>query len=306
MYQYKRLMVGLDFTLMDKTLIEYTAELAKLISPEKIYFVHAQPEMDHADELLVDFPELGTPIDERLEDKLRDVVSSHFTGLEAFDVDYQILDGAPLEELLEWTTIKNIDLLLVGRKRELRGSGMMPQRLTRKVMCSVLFVPENKAFKMDELFLSNDFSKNSKMSLELVASLAEKNADSTVYSFHAYQLPTGYYKTGKTEEEFAQIMNDNAVKKYNKQIEETELDGVHITPLFMLDKHEEPAVLVNEVAHKKKADLLVIGAKGRTATTALFLGSVAEKLITLDSDIPLLIVKDKNKTFNFFELLKKI
>lgn len=306
MYQYKRLMVGLDFTLMDKTLIEYTAELAKLISPEKIYFVHAQPEMDHADELLVDFPELGTPIDERLEDKLRDVVSSHFKGLESFDVDYQILDGAPLEELLEWTTIKNIDLLLVGRKRELRGSGMMPQRLTRKVMCSVLFVPENKVFKMDELFLSNDFSKNSKMSLELVASLAEKNSDATVYSFHAYQLPTGYYKTGKTEEEFAQIMNDNAVKKYNKQIEETELDGVHITPLFMLDKHEEPAVLVNEVAHKKKADLLVIGAKGRTATTALFLGSVAEKLITLDSDIPLLIVKDKNKTFNFFELLKKI
>lgn len=306
MYKYKRLMVALDFTLMDKTLIEYTAELAKLIKPEKIYFVNAQQRMEHANDLIADYPELITPVDERLEDKLRAVVAEHFTGLDQFDTGYQILDGPPMEELLEWTDIKNIDLLIVGRKRELRGSGVMPQRLTRKVMCSVLFVPQGKTFKLDELFLSNDFSENSKMSLELVASLAAKNPDATVYSFHAYQLPTGYYKTGKTEEEFAQIMNDNAVKKYNKQIEKTNLDGIHITPLFVLDKHEEPAVLVNEVAHKKKADLVVIGAKGRTATTALFLGSVAEKLISVDTDIPLLVVKDKEKTFNFFELLKKI
>lgn len=307
MYQFKRLMVALDFTEMDKTLIGYTAQLASAIKPEKIYFVNAQAHMDTSDDLYKDYPELKKPVDELLSDRLKNEVDKHFTNAEAFDISYQVLDGAPFEMLLEWTQIKKIDLLLVGRKRDLKGSGIIPQRLARKVMCSVLFVPENGVFSWKEILIPTDFSEHSKLAFDEALDVAKKVPGSTnITSIHTFQLPTGYYKTGKSEEEFIEIMNDHAIKKYNKFIEKLDVDGIELTPIFRYDADEDAALLINEAAQQGKANLIIIGARGRTAATAIFLGSVAEKLISVDSSIPLLVVKDKERTFNFLELLKKI
>lgn len=306
MYQYKRWMIGLDFTMMDKTVISYVSDLAARLKPEKIYFVHAQANMDHDEELHMRFPELSQPVDEQMQEKMEKEVLHYFKPLEGCELEYQVLEGSPFEELLEWSTIKLIDLVILGRKRKLRGSGIMPQLLARKVMCSVLFIPENRKFELDDMLVSTDFSDYAQLALDEAISIARQNADATVYAFNGFTLPTGYYKTGKSEEEFCQIMHDNAIKKYNHMIAETDVDDTHIAPLLVFDSKNDPAVMINETAHKKKVDLILIGARGRTATTALFLGSVAEKLLAMDKDIPLLIVKDKKKTFNFLELLKNI
>ena len=39
--------MGLDFTPMDKTLIEYASYLAAVLKPEKIYFVNAQEGLEN-------------------------------------------------------------------------------------------------------------------------------------------------------------------------------------------------------------------------------------------------------------------
>lgn len=306
MYRYKRLMVGLDFTAMDQVMIQYVADLARVIKPEKIYFVNAQPELEHGDDLYKDYPELEGPIDEQLEERLKEEVLKYFKGADQFDIDYKILEGQPFEELLQWTKIKEIDLLLVGRKKDLKGSGILPERLARKVMSSILFVPQKAQMKLTDLFLAADFSEHSDMAFEEALKLAKGNEEATIYVFNSFTLPTGYYKTGKSEEEFIQIMNDHAVKKYNKMIEKFDVEHTHIKPVFKFDDEESPADLVNKTAHEHNASIILIGARGRTAASAMFLGSVTEKLLTLDSDIPLLIVKDKEKTFDFMELLKKI
>ena len=54
------------------------------------------------------------------------------------------------------------------------------------------------------------------------------------------------------------------------------------------------------------ADAIVIGAKGRTDTTAIFIGSSAEKLIHIDSTIPIMIVRPKGRRAGIIELLKDI
>lgn len=59
-------------------------------------------------------------------------------------------------------------------------------------------------------------------------------------------------------------------------------------------------------AHEINANAIIIGAKGRTATTAFFLGSIAERLIQLDNDIPLMIVRPKGKNAGFLEFLKEL
>lgn len=307
MYSYKRIMVGLDFTPMDKTLIEYVSFLAKLIKPEKVYFVNAQPGLEHPEEWLKDFPELDEPIDDKLRGEIDEEVKQYYTAVEGVEIESLILEGSPTEELHDYVTIKHIDLLIVGRKLSLKGSGTIPQKLARKVPASILFISEGSSPKLDKIVTAIDFSKNAQMALEEAIDLASASkAREAIGLVHTFKLPLGYYKTGKSEEEFAEIMKTNAQKKYTGFIDEIDNKGIDISVAYIRNKELDTYEVINNFAHEQQADLIVIGGRGRTNAAALFLGSTVERLISVDIDIPLLVVKDKKATFGLLELLKKL
>lgn len=307
MYSYKRIMVGLDFTPMDKTLIEYVSFLAKLIKPEKVYFVNAQPGLEHPEDWLEEFPELDEPIDDKLRGEIDEEVKQYYKAVEGVEIESLILEGSPTEELHDYVTIKHIDLLVVGRKLSLKGSGTIPQKLARKVPASILFVSQDSSPKLDKIVAAIDFSKNSQMALEEAIELARvRKTNEGISIVHTFRLPLGYYKTGKSEEEFAEIMKTNAQKKYTGFINDIDRKGIDISVAYIRNKELDTYEVINNFAHEQQADLIVIGGRGRTNAAALFLGSTVERLISVDMDIPLLVVKDKKATFGLLELLKKL
>ena len=304
MKDFKRLMLGLDFSEMDKTLIEYLAFICDKYTPEKIYFFHASKKLSVEKELKEKYPELKTPRDEKLKEEMVELVKDHFPRVDEFDVDYKVIEGSPLKEALHWSEIKNIDLILLGRKHELNGSGILPQNISRKINCSLLFVPEEPKLKIENILVPCDFSENSNAALEQALRITEKNPDAKAYYHHIYSLPDGYYYAGKTEEEFAKIMHDNAVKKYNKSIEKLGHTGKPIHPIFTFDNGEDHSKLILKKATEKEADMIIMGAKGRTFATALLLGSVTEKLLRINDTIPVLVVKNKDHNLNILEWFK--
>lgn len=307
MYNFKRIMVGLDLTLMDKTLIEYTAFLSYYFRPEKIYFINVQPDLDIPDELRTAYPEFDQPKDELIKEELKEKVRTFFGDYQDFDIDCEVFEGSPRKEMLHWAHVKNIDLLIAGRKKELQGSGMMPRQLARKISCSVLLVPEKVKMTLRDILVPVDFSDYCNMALEEAKEISKIDDAVKIHLQHAYDIPMGYSKTGKSEEEFAEIMEKHAQNRMEKFLNKGGHSQERMVKIFSYN-HEElsPADVINKVAHESGIDLIIIGARGRTALTALFLGSVAEKLITKDSDIPLLLVKHKAKTFSFWEMLESI
>lgn len=300
-------MVGLDFTPMDKTLIEYVSFLARLVKPERLYFVNAQPGLEHPEDWLDEYPELDEPIDDKLKGEIDAELKQYFTSVEGLEVETLILKGSPTEKLLDYVTIKKIDLLIVGRKLSIKGSGLIPQKLARKVPASILFVSEGASPNIEKIVAAVDFSKNSRMALEEAIELANAQKSTMPLNvLHTFRLPLGYYKTGKTEEEFTEIVKLNAQKKYRQLLSEIDLKGVEMKATYIRNVELETFEAINKFAHEQQANLIVIGGKGRTNAAALFLGSVVEKLITVDMDIPLLVVKDKKATFGLLELLKKL
>ncbi len=307
MYKYNRIMVGLDFTPMDKTLIEYASFLAQILKPEKIYFVNAQAGLENPEEWLADFPELDEPIDEKLEGEINAELDKYYTPVDGVETASMILEGSATEELHNYVQVKQIDLLIVGRKLDLKGTGIVSQKLARKVPASILFVAEGSKPMLGNMVVAVDFSENSKMALEEAIELASNsNAAEKICVLHTYKLPLGYYKTGKTEEEFSEIMKVNAHKKYKQLLTEIDTKGVDIEPTFVCNKEEDTFEAIYNFAHEQSANMIVIGGRGRTNASALFLGSIVEKLISVDVDMPLLVVKDKKATFGLLELLKKL
>jgi nucleotide-binding universal stress UspA family protein len=307
MYKFERIMVGLDLTLMDKPLIEYAAFLHHYFQPQKIYFVNIQEDLDVPDDIREQFPEFAEPRDEVIKQEMKEKVGTYFPDYASFDVEFDVIEGSPRKEMLRWVHVKNIDLLLVGRKKELKGSGLLPQQLARKVPCSVLFIPEKTRMSLRELLVPLDFSEFSRMALEEALEIGKTDQEVTIHALHTYEVPQFYKKTGKTEKEFAIIMQEHAKERYQEFVQEINLNGTRVAPLLTLNqKRISPAVMIHDKAHEQGVDMIIIGARGRDNLSALFLGSVSEKLIQLSGDIPILVIKRKNKTFSLFDLIESV
>ena len=58
-----------------------------------------------------------------------------------------------------------------------------------------------------------------------------------------------------------------------------------------------------EMALRSEADLIVIGARGKTDAATVILGSTTEKLLAVDKGTPLMVIKKKGQTLGFLDAL---
>lgn len=287
-----RILVGLDLTKMDEKLIEYTAFLSACLGPAHIYFLNVQHDFDLPDQIREQYPALREPVDEQIRHQMEAEVAAGFPDVNAFPVSYEVIEGLPRKEILRRIVLKEIDLLIIGKKKDNHASGITPQQLARKATCSVLFVPEDAPTKIKHLLVPTDFSPYSQAALQQALAISRQIPSAAIECQHVYQVPYGYYKTGLTEPEFAAVIRKYAQDAY-VQFLPTDTSTVQILPpVFSYQPHKSsPAISIYDHAEAANTDLIVIGARGRNAAAALILGSVTEKLIQLDQAIPLLIVK---------------
>ncbi|HSJ69116.1 MAG TPA: universal stress protein, partial [Anditalea sp.] len=93
---------------------------------------------------------------------------------------------------------------------------------------------------------------------------------------------------------------------YKKFIRKIDTKGFDITPIYTKDDDEDPVEDIIQKAIEIEADGIIIGAKGRTAATALFIGSMAERLIQLNDKFPLLVTRPKGKNAGLLDYILEI
>ena len=168
----------------------------------------------------------------------------------------------------------------------------------------MLFIPEAASTDIQKLLLPVDFSHHAALGLGLALGLQQKSGVK-IALVNVYHIPIGYYRTGKTYEEFASIMKGFAEKDCQRFLEEygfqpeTNCD-------FLPSKNGDSPELVYGFATKNEADMIIIGSRGRTGIASLLMGSVAEKLVYLDSSIPIFVIKEKGENMGFLDALMKL
>ncbi|MEJ2006126.1 MAG: universal stress protein [Cyclobacteriaceae bacterium] len=297
--------VGLDMSEIDQTLMEFAAFVAKSGFVQKVQFWHIVRIEKIPSDIQREFPDmLDRLVSERTE-KIQELVTQHFR-VENVEIEYHIEKGS-VATLLSIAIKGSADLIIIGRKKNLHCSGVLAQRLARRATCNLLIVPEGSAPNLRKLLVPVDFSKYSRLALETAVELSQQRKEHIeVYCQNVYRVPAGYHYTGKTHEEFAEIMRRNAEKDFNKLIKKIDTKGVSVTPVYSEDVNEDLSSDISDLAEEIHPDGIVIGAKGRTATASLFLGSIAEKLINKKLEYPLLIVRPRGVSAGILETLRDI
>jgi nucleotide-binding universal stress UspA family protein len=303
MKHFTKAMVGLDLSKMDDILIEKVANLSEILGIEKLYFIHVAKDLSLPEELRKEYPDLVAPTDESIKAEINTMVKSH--GFPAkTEIEIVVEEGKPMDTVLRWAKIKDVDVLIMGRKEELEGSGSLAKTMAHRAPCSVLFFTEKSPVKTPQkLLVPMDFSDHSVMTLQFADRLA-KEIGAEVLGMHVYSIPLGYYKTGKSHAEFDVIMKNLAKKDYQKFLKKYELPEYNC--LFLLKEEGNEGRFIIKIALENDADMILMGSRGRTASAAVLLGSIAEKLVNVNNEVPMLIFKKKGETMNFLDALMRI
>lgn len=307
MYPLKKILVGLDLSELDPTLIKFTSFIARVSQVNKIYFVNVVRNLNIPEDVLKEFPNLMDNAIKERKMKMKSLVDAHFDKDISPEISFVVKEGAKAKKILKWEVEKDIDLILVGRKTDLKGTGSLTQRLARRASCSLLIVPEGTEPSFKKLLVPSDFSDYSIIAMEQAIDIATRNGPEVeILCQNVYTVPAGYHYTGKSFEEFKEIMKKNAHNDYKKFIKKIDRRAVKIKTVYTLDENDEPVEDIHKMGMKIKADCIVIGAKGRTATTALFLGSMAELLIQITTQFPLLVVRPKGQNAGILDYILDI
>lgn len=305
MYTLKKLLVTMDFTRMDEIQVRYTAFLCSLLSIEKVYFVYVRRKQDIPQEVLQSLKLTEVPLThpEALQE-MQKLVRHYFGSIKNVQTEVLVKDGDPLKELLKVTKQHDIDLIVTGRKMRLRGSGILSHKLVHTSGVSVLLIPETAVHKLQHVVVSLDFSEYSKMTLAYVQQLASTRPDLEITCLHVYEVPTGYITLGVSYEEFEARIRHFAEEKFDKLMSVfPELQGRADLCLVRKNIQDDTGEVVVREAKRARADLLVVGARGMFGATLLLMGSVSEKVIRKNDEIPLLIFKKKNEHLSFLDAL---
>lgn len=306
MPQRDKVMVLMDTSEADKNLLKYLEKIAIVNDTKEIHIFNSISEMKIPEQVLKDFPEIKENSIADRKAKLRQTVEEHLPQ-ELIDIcQIQVKEGAPSKAILKYVEKNNIDLLMMGRHKNFIGGGVLSTRLARRAACSIFIIPENSELSMDTLHVPCDFSEHSKIAMEEAIRIARRYENMKIICQNVYTVPGGYHYSGKSYEEFAEVMRSNAERDYRKFISRIDHNGINLDVVYSLDTNDNPVTDIIDYAHEIKPSAIVIGVKGRTATTALFIGSRAEQLIQYNNDIPMMVVRPKGKNSGLMDLLKEI
>ena len=301
MYRYKKIMVCLNLDDSDKNLIQYAGILSNMAESDEIHFVYVSDTFDVPDDIKKIYPELAPP-ESAAEERMKEIVEAHFRGHAGSKLIYRSLAGPLLGLSISYTKKEDIDLLIVGQRNEDEsGYDSLAEKLARKAFCSVLIIPEGTSPVLEKILVSVDFSDHSLNALDIGSAFAKAADLDQIYILNIYQVPSGHHKTGKTYEEFDRIMLANAKSKLRGTLAQADLKSVGIEPFFNNSSNIVDGI--HRFSQQLKADLIVVGARGRSGDiAAILLGSITEGLIR-KSDKPLLAVKEKGEGLNILEAI---
>jgi len=305
MLETRKILVCLDGSEMDSTLLSFVSFISKSSPAEDIFFMNVVTNLSELGDS--SFKKLDDEVMKYRKDEIHQQLKEAIPYDAAANIHVIVKKGNPSREVLKCLEKENIDVVISGSKWKSKGSGIFNQRLARRAPCSLIVIPEGHAPELKKLLIPIDFSIHSRMALEYAVFISKSNDFKVeIICQNVYTVPTGYHYSGKSYEDFAVIMKENAAKEYDVWVSKIETLETPITVRFSLNENEDFGQVIKDVAVQEEVSGILIGAKGRTAASALFIGSTAEKLIHAIDYLPLTIVRKKGSNATVLESLREL
>lgn len=200
------------------------------------------------------------------------------TLAEGVPFEVRLLAGDPTEVIIAQSKEVNADLLILGTHRDRDFLGLLrettAQRVTRLVEAPVLIAADREERAYEAVVLGADFSPNATAGAALAALLAP---GAEITPVHALHVPyRGMLTHGGGLDDMLETFSKEPRENDAQWRRSTDLpDQLAATQIV----EGSAAEALSQVARRKDAHLIVVGAHGRVGQMRAFLGSVAADLM---------------------------
>ncbi len=281
----KPVLIALDFSEADLNIFAFLQQNLSILDKDRMHFIHVNESTEN-----------------RSFDKEELTKNIAVNVPEGIEHEIHIKQGDVEDEIAIFRKANDINLLVLGHKKS-DHHNVEIKRLVKRPACSLLLIPKLDSYPIKKIGVAIDFSDLSMKALTAAAQMAKASGASLV-GLHSYQVPSGYHKSGKDHEEFAQIMENNAREEAASFLKQA--GSPDITMEYIYDKNNKPAECIASCTKDHEIDLLLLGSKGRTNGASILMGSVAKSVAQQLFDTPLLIIKENNENMDVVDALKKV
>lgn len=285
----KNLAIFLDLTEIDDSVLRYIKEMNDRLKFERLQLVHYLELQDTTDDFSSHFPNLDRPIEEVIEEEIQDRAQE--AGIEDSLVEVKVHAHGGQDDLLQWIDQSGVELCVFGKKVIYNGTGVFAGKVARLIQKPVLFVTETSRHRWQKILVPVDFSNHSKASMRFASDITEQ-IQNEIIALHVYHVSPTYFpfvkeKTDKLVEEVRQ-----KAQKRLKEFCQKFSSCKSLTTDLVYAGDKTTASSIYDYARGEHADLIIMGAKGKNDDEEFLFGSVAERLIQSDRDLPVLLVPD--------------
>ncbi|TRX58232.1 universal stress protein [Fulvivirga sp. M361] len=308
---FKTWVVGVDMSLTDTFILKNIEQLAKQFKPDIIHFVYITNQPDIPQEVLDDIPDLHLPELNHYQSRIEEWLSANFKA----DIQKKVCvkEGNVVTELLRYASDVNADLFLLGKKQKEMPSSVV-KKMARKAPCSLLIVPEEVINSIHATLVPVDFSSYSQLALDMSQAIAEKYRECKLHTLHVYQDATKYLgQVFETKHEIDGILEkraaiNNKLDQYarhqlDEYLENANLSVEVVPHIASIDHSKEVSHAINDWVENNKVDMVIIGAKGKSAGLATLIGSVFEHVYFKAYHHFLLVLKKKGENNGLLKVL---
>lgn len=297
-FQIGGVLVAFEMGKTDASNLNYLHFLTQTFKVREVAILHVIPkitlfdkslEYDANPDVLGDYK-----LNEEVIDEMRAKIIGKFAGQPKMDIVFDVKEGEPLEQLLREVAILEPDLILLGQNTDTSSHGILAKNLVREVSCNAWVVPDDAAPKITKILVPIDFSPFSVMALRKAVSMAAELGKKTqVIAMNVYEIPNfSTYKISRTPEQFHAMMHANRVEGATNFIKSNVKDDRAEIKIELIPRMGPgTGHYIMDYAKNNDVDLIVMGAKGHSKVELLLLGSVTEKILSINENIPVLVVK---------------
>lgn len=291
-------LVALELGQTDDSILNYLKFLTETFTVRETAILHVIPKItlfDTALEFDTDPDILGDyKLNEEVIAEMRAEMLQRFSGESRMDIVFDVKEGEPLEGLLKEADILDPDLIMIGQNTDATSHGILAKNLVRKVKCNAWVVPKNAEPKIQKILVPLDFSPYSVQALKKAVAMAAAMEEKVeIIALNVYDMPNfSTYKISRSPEKFKAMMHANREEGAGNFIQSIVKDSdVDVKVKLIERKGPGTGHYIMDYAKHNDVDLIVMGAKGHSKVELLLLGSVTEKVLSLDEKIPVLVVK---------------
>ncbi|MFK7936789.1 MAG: universal stress protein [Saprospiraceae bacterium] len=293
---FQSALIALDLSAMDDTLLSYTDSMARIFDTEKIYCSHVVPvpfQLLDVGTRMVEPAEEDKAIFQRVRERLTKEVEPYFKRLEPAIITTQIevTAGRAYKKILQMAEEKAINLLVLGKKPVSENSGLDAHRVARRAKCAVLFVPQQPASTINQIIVPLDYSEYSLRALKAALAVKRQFKSTKITCVAVAEVLPPSYTMGNSYELIAARAKEQIKYTHGKFLEQHLLEDAELELVILDNTLLHTAEVILEYAHQQTTDLIIMGAKGNSPFENFLYGSVTERLVSMEKDFPVLVVR---------------